>query len=94
MFDLPGNSRAWLGSSLPLVPPGSSGAFRSTGQLGVWEFAWYREELRLRLLYGDSASHPVVACRNGKRGQGWERKYMILDGTKLSAYDIEPREGR
>ncbi|XP_075879148.1 LOW QUALITY PROTEIN: citron Rho-interacting kinase [Nelusetta ayraudi] len=30
--------------------------------------------------------------RNGKRGQGWERKYMILDGTKLSAYDIEPRE--
>ncbi|XP_072288932.1 citron Rho-interacting kinase isoform X3 [Eucyclogobius newberryi] len=30
--------------------------------------------------------------RNGKRGQGWERKYMILDGTKISIYDIEPRE--
>uniref|UniRef100_A0A3Q3X2J0 Uncharacterized protein n=1 Tax=Mola mola TaxID=94237 RepID=A0A3Q3X2J0_MOLML len=31
--------------------------------------------------------------RNGKRGQGWERKYMVLDGTKVSIYDIEPREG-
>lgn len=31
--------------------------------------------------------------RNGKRGQGWERKYIILDGTKVSIYDIEPREG-
>uniref|UniRef100_A0A672FB57 Citron rho-interacting serine/threonine kinase b n=1 Tax=Salarias fasciatus TaxID=181472 RepID=A0A672FB57_SALFA len=31
--------------------------------------------------------------RNGKRGQGWERKYMILDGTKISVYEIEPREG-
>ncbi|XP_029296531.1 citron Rho-interacting kinase isoform X6 [Cottoperca gobio] len=30
--------------------------------------------------------------RNGKRGQGWERKYMILDGTKVSIYEIEPRE--
>uniref|UniRef100_A0A3B4AQU0 Uncharacterized protein n=1 Tax=Periophthalmus magnuspinnatus TaxID=409849 RepID=A0A3B4AQU0_9GOBI len=30
--------------------------------------------------------------RNGKRGQGWERKYVILDGTKISIYDIEPRE--
>ncbi|XP_020561880.1 citron Rho-interacting kinase isoform X2 [Oryzias latipes] len=30
--------------------------------------------------------------RNGKRGQGWERKYMVLDGTKLSIFDIEPRE--
>ncbi|XP_068617014.1 citron Rho-interacting kinase [Brachionichthys hirsutus] len=30
--------------------------------------------------------------RNGKRGQGWERKYMVLDGTKVSIYDIEPRE--
>ncbi|XP_056887757.1 citron Rho-interacting kinase isoform X3 [Takifugu flavidus] len=30
--------------------------------------------------------------RNGKRGQGWERKYVILDGTKVSIYDIEPRE--
>ncbi|XP_024132015.1 citron Rho-interacting kinase isoform X5 [Oryzias melastigma] len=30
--------------------------------------------------------------RNGKRGQGWERKYVVLDGTKLSIFDIEPRE--
>ncbi|XP_036955273.1 citron Rho-interacting kinase isoform X7 [Acanthopagrus latus] len=30
--------------------------------------------------------------RNGKRGQGWERKYMVLDGTKVSIYEIEPRE--
>ncbi|XP_041854298.1 citron Rho-interacting kinase isoform X4 [Melanotaenia boesemani] len=30
--------------------------------------------------------------RNGKRGQGWERKYVVLDGTKVSIYDIEPRE--
>uniref|UniRef100_A0A673C9V6 Citron rho-interacting serine/threonine kinase b n=1 Tax=Sphaeramia orbicularis TaxID=375764 RepID=A0A673C9V6_9TELE len=30
--------------------------------------------------------------RNGKRGQGWERKYVILDGTKVSLYEIEPRE--
>uniref|UniRef100_A0A3B3B8F6 Citron Rho-interacting kinase n=1 Tax=Oryzias melastigma TaxID=30732 RepID=A0A3B3B8F6_ORYME len=31
--------------------------------------------------------------RNGKRGQqGWESKYVVLDGTKLSVYDSEPRE--
>ncbi|KAM4577115.1 citron Rho-interacting kinase isoform 10-T10 [Odontesthes bonariensis] len=30
--------------------------------------------------------------RNGKRGQGWERKYVVLDGTKVSIYEIEPRE--
>ncbi|XP_041643570.1 citron Rho-interacting kinase isoform X10 [Cheilinus undulatus] len=30
--------------------------------------------------------------RNGKRGQGWERKYVVLDGTKVSVYEIEPRE--
>ncbi|KAM6965706.1 citron Rho-interacting kinase [Aplochiton taeniatus] len=30
--------------------------------------------------------------RNGKRGQGWERKYVVLDGTKVSVYDSEPRE--
>ncbi|XP_065818708.1 citron Rho-interacting kinase isoform X2 [Labrus bergylta] len=30
--------------------------------------------------------------RNGKRGQGWERKYAVLDGTKVSIYEIEPRE--
>ncbi|XP_056141461.1 citron Rho-interacting kinase [Lampris incognitus] len=30
--------------------------------------------------------------RNGKRGQGWERKYVVLDGTKVTIYEIEPRE--
>ncbi|XP_069380382.1 citron Rho-interacting kinase isoform X4 [Paralichthys olivaceus] len=30
--------------------------------------------------------------RNGKRGQGWERKYVVLDGTKVSIYETEPRE--
>ncbi|XP_030631130.1 citron Rho-interacting kinase [Chanos chanos] len=31
--------------------------------------------------------------RNGKRGQqGWERKYVVLDGTKVSIYESEPRE--
>ncbi|CAB1353973.1 unnamed protein product [Coregonus sp. 'balchen'] len=31
--------------------------------------------------------------RNSKRGQqGWERKYVVLDGTKVSIYDTEPRE--
>lgn len=32
--------------------------------------------------------------RNNKRGQqGWETKYVVLDGTKVSIYDSEPREG-
>ncbi|XP_051749878.1 citron rho-interacting kinase-like isoform X2 [Ctenopharyngodon idella] len=31
--------------------------------------------------------------RNGKRGQqGWERKYVVLDGTKVSIYESEPSE--
>ncbi|XP_048875200.1 citron rho-interacting kinase isoform X3 [Brienomyrus brachyistius] len=31
--------------------------------------------------------------RNGKRGQqGWERKYVVLDGTKLAIFETEPRE--
>lgn len=35
-----------------------------------------------------------VLYRNGKRGQqGWETKYVVLDGTKISIYDTEPREG-
>lgn len=37
----------------------------------------------------------VHLCRNGKRGQqGWETKYVVLDGTKVSVYDSEPREGQ
>uniref|UniRef100_A0A4W4FM99 Citron rho-interacting serine/threonine kinase b n=1 Tax=Electrophorus electricus TaxID=8005 RepID=A0A4W4FM99_ELEEL len=31
--------------------------------------------------------------RNVKRGQGWERKYVVLDGNKVLTYDTEPREG-
>uniref|UniRef100_A0A8C5BJP0 Citron rho-interacting serine/threonine kinase n=1 Tax=Gadus morhua TaxID=8049 RepID=A0A8C5BJP0_GADMO len=31
--------------------------------------------------------------RSGKRGQGWEKKFSILDGTKVSVYEVEPREG-
>ncbi|XP_062854955.1 citron Rho-interacting kinase isoform X2 [Trichomycterus rosablanca] len=30
--------------------------------------------------------------RNGKRGQGWERKYVVLEGNKVLTYEIEPRE--
>ncbi|XP_062339164.1 citron rho-interacting kinase isoform X2 [Osmerus eperlanus] len=31
--------------------------------------------------------------RNAKRGQqGWEQKYVVLDGTKVSIYETEPRE--
>ncbi|XP_030213878.1 citron Rho-interacting kinase isoform X1 [Gadus morhua] len=30
--------------------------------------------------------------RSGKRGQGWEKKFSILDGTKVSVYEVEPRE--
>ncbi|CAL8318229.1 unnamed protein product [Merluccius merluccius] len=30
--------------------------------------------------------------RSGKRGQAWERTFSILDGTKVSVYEVEPRE--
>ncbi len=33
------------------------------------------------------------SCRNGKRGQGWERKYVVLDGYKVITYETEPRDG-
>lgn len=32
-------------------------------------------------------------CRNGKRGQGWERKYVVLDAYKVITYEAEPRDG-
>ena len=36
-----------------------------------------------------------LVYRNGKRGQqGWESKYVVLDGTKVSVFDGEPREGQ
>lgn len=45
------------------------------------------------LYYGPTVF--VWTLRNGKRGQqGWERKYVVLDGTKVSVYDTEPREGQ
>ncbi|XP_077600494.1 citron Rho-interacting kinase-like isoform X1 [Stigmatopora nigra] len=45
----------------------------------------------------DANGHPhmegwMKQPRNGKRGQSWERKYMVLDGTKVSVYELEPRE--
>ncbi|XP_022526153.2 citron Rho-interacting kinase isoform X6 [Astyanax mexicanus] len=30
--------------------------------------------------------------RNAKRGQGWERKYVVLEGNKVLTYEAEPRE--
>ncbi|XP_056629094.1 citron Rho-interacting kinase isoform X2 [Triplophysa dalaica] len=30
--------------------------------------------------------------RNGKRGQGWERKYVVLDAYKVITYEAEPRD--
>ncbi|XP_076859570.1 LOW QUALITY PROTEIN: citron Rho-interacting kinase [Brachyhypopomus gauderio] len=30
--------------------------------------------------------------RNVKRGQGWERKYVVLDGNKVLTYDTEPEK--
>ncbi|XP_031426731.1 citron Rho-interacting kinase [Clupea harengus] len=30
--------------------------------------------------------------RNGKRGQGWEGRYVMLEGTKVVLYEAEPRE--
>nr|XP_009301996.2 citron Rho-interacting kinase-like isoform X7 [Danio rerio] len=30
--------------------------------------------------------------RNGKRGQGWERKYVVLDGYKVITFETEPRD--
>lgn len=46
-----------------------------------------------RLSQASLISLLISVDRNGKRGQGWERKYVILDGTKVSIFDIEPREG-
>ncbi|XP_041956093.1 citron Rho-interacting kinase isoform X6 [Alosa sapidissima] len=45
----------------------------------------------------DSSGHMHLEAwmkmpRNGKRGQGWERKYVMLEGTKVIIYDTEPRE--
>ncbi|MGH0162603.1 UNVERIFIED_CONTAM: hypothetical protein FKN15_043254 [Acipenser sinensis] len=46
----------------------------------------------------DPASHVrlegwMKLPRNGKRGQlDWDRKYVILEGTKVMIYDSEPRE--
>ncbi|KAL7828509.1 hypothetical protein SRHO_G00321430 [Serrasalmus rhombeus] len=45
----------------------------------------------------DSSGHMrlegwIKQFRNGKRGQGWERKYMVLEGNKILTYETEPRE--
>ncbi|KAI2665092.1 Citron Rho-interacting kinase [Labeo rohita] len=52
----------------------------------------------LRLCVGIKPTRPRCRSKrprvtNGKRGQqGWERKYVVLDGTKLSIYESEPTE--
>ncbi|XP_058244604.1 citron Rho-interacting kinase isoform X4 [Hemibagrus wyckioides] len=45
----------------------------------------------------DSSGHMrlegwIKQPRNGKRGQGWERKYVVLEGNKVLTYETEPRE--
>ena len=45
------------------------------------------------LIFAPVIVYNLCDCRNGKRGQGWERKYVVLDGTKVSVFEIEPREG-
>lgn len=36
----------------------------------------------------------LIFLRNNKRGQqGWDRKYIVLEGTKVLIYDAEAREG-
>lgn len=36
----------------------------------------------------------LIFFRNNKRGQqGWDRKYIVLEGTKVLIYDAEAREG-
>lgn len=37
----------------------------------------------------------VCLPRNNKRGQqGWDRKYIVLEGSKVLIYDNEAREGK
>lgn len=39
-------------------------------------------------------SFVLIFLRNNKRGQqGWDRKYIVLEGTKVLIYDAEAREG-
>ncbi|KAI5614116.1 citron Rho-interacting kinase-like isoform X10 [Silurus asotus] len=45
----------------------------------------------------DSSGHMRLEAwmkqpRNGKRGQGWERKFVVLEGNKVLTYEAEPRE--
>lgn len=56
-----------------------------TIHLYMWISLTYLERLQNVCLLPD--------CRNGKRGQGWERKYVVLEGNKVLTYETEPREG-
>lgn len=60
-------------------------------RLKKWQSSCKRCSFSLSVLYNKAVA--LCVCRNGKRGQGWERKYVVLDGTKISIYEIEPREG-
>lgn len=50
-------------------------------------------EQSLYVLLGFPSVRLLLDCRNGKCGQGWERKYVVLEGNKVFTYETEPREG-
>lgn len=53
-----------------------------------------REPSRL-LLHSDIFLFHLSFPRNNKRGQqGWDRKYIVLEGSKVLIYDNEAREGK
>lgn len=58
----------------------------------------YPGELQeLSALLPGTLPHNLSLClclRNNKRGQqGWDRKYIVLEGSKVLIYDNEAREG-
>lgn len=47
------------------------------------------------LLSSDIFLFHLAFPRNNKRGQqGWDRKYIVLEGSKVLIYDNEAREGK
>lgn len=83
-----GPGGCWLGRP---QAPSSLDVFRGVSLLGFsprhpcfqpgsWEFT--------------RVSFPSLSPRNNKRGQqGWDRKYIVLEGSKVLIYDNEAREG-
>lgn len=82
-------------------------AWKDTGQFQSWCFL---ENSRDVFSGHSSLPHPFLPpdssefkhfffsiCfpRNNKRGQqGWDRKYIVLEGSKVLIYDNEAREGK